>query len=41
MEKNLKGSEKKPLKTLDTFGNIQRPVFSLGLFQHMQKVTSL
>ena len=24
-----------------TFGNCQRPVFSLGVFQHMQKMTSL
>ena len=29
------------LKTLDTIGNCQRPVFSLGVSQHMQKITNL
>ncbi len=29
------------LKTLDTFGNCQRPVFSLGVSQHMHKITNL
>ena len=31
----------KGLKTLDTFGNCQRPVFSLGVSQHMHKITNL
>ena len=26
------------LKALDTFGNCQRPVFTLGVFQNMQKI---
>ena len=30
-----------PLKTLDTIGNCQRPVFSLGVSQHMHKITKL
>ena len=29
------------LKTLDTIGNCQRPVFSLGVSQHMHKITSM
>ena len=29
------------LKTLDTIGNCQRPVFSLGVSQHMHKITNL
>ena len=29
------------LKTLDTIGNFQRPVFSLGVSQHMHKITNL
>ena len=29
------------LKTLDTFGSCQRPVFSLGVSQHMHEVTNL
>ena len=29
------------LKALDTFGNCQRPVFSLGVSQHMHQITSL
>ena len=29
------------LKTLDTNGNCQRPVFSLGVSQHMHKITNL
>ena len=29
------------LKTLDTFGNCRRPVFSLGVSQHMHKITNL
>ena len=29
------------LKTLDTFGHCQRPVFSLGVSQHMRKITNL
>ena len=29
------------LKTLDTIGNCQRPVFSLGVSQHMHKTTNL
>ena len=29
------------LKTLDTFGNCQRPVFSLGVSQYMHKITNL
>ena len=29
------------LKTLDTLGNCQRPVFSLGVSQHMHKITNL
>ena len=28
------------LKTLDTIGNCQRPVFSLGVSQHMHKITT-
>ena len=28
------------LKTLDTIGNCQRPVFSLGVYQHMHKITN-
>ena len=27
--------------TVDTFGNCQRPVFSLGVSQHMHKITNL
>ena len=30
-----------PLKTLDTFGNCHRPVFSLAVSQHMHKITNL
>ena len=30
-----------PLKTLDTIGNCQRPVFSLGVSQHMHTITNL
>ena len=30
-----------PLKTLDTIGNCQRPVFSLSVSQHMHKITNL
>ena len=30
-----------PLKTLDTIGNCHRPVFSLGVYQHMHKITNL
>ena len=33
--------EKRILKTLDTIGNCQRPVFSLGVSQHMHKVTNV
>ena len=29
------------LKTVDTNGNCQRPVFSLGVSQHMHKITNL
>ena len=29
------------LKTLETIGNCQRPVFSLGVSQHMHKITNL
>ena len=29
------------LKTLDTIGNCQRSVFSLGVSQHMHKTTNL
>ena len=29
------------LKTVDTIGNCQNPVFSLGVSQHMHKVTNL
>ena len=29
------------LKALDTFGNCQRTVFSLGVFLHMHKITNL
>ena len=29
------------LKTLDTIGNCQRPVYSLGVSQHMHKITNL
>ena len=29
------------LKTVDTIGNCQRPVFSLGVSQHMHKITNL
>ena len=29
------------LKTLDTIGNCRRPVFSLGVSQHMYKITNL
>ena len=29
------------LKTLDTFGNWQRPVFSLAVSQHLHKITNL
>jgi hypothetical protein len=29
------------LKALDTFGNCQRPVFSLGVSQHINKITNL
>ena len=30
-----------PLKALDTFGNRQRPVFSLFVSQHVHKITNL
>ena len=33
--------EIRSLKTLDTIGNCQRPVFSLSLSQHMHKITNL
>ena len=36
-----KGGRKLPVKTLDTIGNCQRPVFSLGVSQHMHKITNL
>ena len=29
------------LKTLDTFGNCQRLVFSLGVSQHMHQITNM
>ena len=29
------------LKTVDTIGNCQRPVFSLGVSQHVHKITTL
>ena len=29
------------LKALDMFGNCQRPLFSLGVSQHMHKITNL
>ena len=29
------------LKTMDTIGNCQRPVFTLGVSQHMHKITNL
>ena len=29
------------LKAVDTIGNCQRPVFSLGVSQHMHKITNL
>ena len=29
------------LKIVDTIGNCQRPVFSLGASQHMHKITNL
>ena len=29
------------LKTMDTIGNCQRPVFSLAVSQHMHKITNL
>ena len=29
------------LKTVDTIGNCQRPVFSLGVSQHMHKITNV
>ena len=29
------------LKTLETIGNCQRPVFSLGVAQHLHKITNL
>ena len=29
------------LKALDTFGNCQRPVFSLDVYQHMHKLPNL
>ena len=29
------------LKTLDTIDNFQRPVFSLGVSQHMHKISNL
>ena len=32
---------RKLLKVLDTFGNCQRPVFPLEVFQHMIKITKL
>ena len=30
-----------PLKALDTTGNCQKPVFSLGVSQHVHKITNL
>ena len=30
-----------PLKTLDTIGNCQRPVFSPGVSKHMRKITNM
>jgi hypothetical protein len=35
------GRLERELKTLDTIGNFQRPVFSLAVSQHMHKTTSL
>ena len=29
------------LNALETFGSYQRPVFSLGVFQHTSKITNL
>ena len=29
------------LKALDTFGNCKRPVFSIGVPQHMHRITKL
>ena len=29
------------LKAVDAFGRCQRPVFSLGVLQHLHKITSL
>ena len=37
----LKNSLKCLLKTVDTIGNCQRQVFSLGVSQHMHKITNL
>ena len=34
-------SKEQIIKTLDTFGNCQRPVFSLGVSQHEHKITNL
>ena len=36
---NITGEELR--KTVDTIGNCQRPVFSLGVSQNMQKITNL
>ena len=37
----LSSNGKMLLKTLDTIGNCQRPVFSLGVSQHMHNITNL
>ena len=38
---NCLTSSRKDLKTLDTFGNCHRPVFLLGVSQHMHKTKHL
>ena len=40
-KKRVVSGQDKPLKALDTFSSCQRPVFSLGVSQHMHKITNL
>ena len=41
MNKEFKRDAVCGLKTLDTIGNCQRPVFSRGVSQHIHKITNL
>ena len=41
MHRHVSSQEDLKLKTLDTIGNCKRLVFSLGVSQHMHKITNL